>query len=342
METTVGYNAQELVRQLPREIKLTSNARRLLDHFAWRANEKDAAQCGVYSCHPSEGTILRDLGFSSATLYRALDLLEFDCGFYLITRRNGRDQRSVLYDLHIQSADLQPAAMLERKQSADQRLSAMRGKAGARKRNTSQIGTYSLEITSQNERYSPPLTSQNETQHLPKREVITSQNERYSTEITSQNERQNKEYRRTRNLEQGMEQGGEAGSLPDASHSPIGAPPISKPKKTSKTAATEVLEKHAEMWTATEFFSRGFPYPDKFQNPEAIRLMNDAVGHVGGFTRFKGFEQRPRDASFARKEFLAYCRNNDPAYEAAIGETLSHALEDKSPRAKAARARAAP
>src|SRR2546425_1358251 len=192
----MGYNAQKLVRRPPREIKLAANSRRLLDYLAFCANEEDAEKTGVYSTYPSEDRILSDLGFGRATMYRSLAELEYTCGFYLITRRDCKDRRSALYDLHIDPEDLRPKAILRRKQSADARLSASRGKQGVRTRNTSQSETYL-----------PEITSQSETQHVSKRDVITSQNETETPKITSQNETQNKEYKRTRNLNQEQNRG---------------------------------------------------------------------------------------------------------------------------------------
>ncbi len=325
----MGYNAQELVRKLPREIKLTANSHRLLDYLAFCANEKDAEKNGVYSTFPSEDRILSELHFSSATMYRSLDELEYRCGFYLITRRDCKDRRSALYDLHIYADDLQPDAIAARKQAADARLSAARGKVGVRKRITSQNERCLPNITSHSERCLPDITSQNETQHLSKREVIT-----------SQNETQNKEYKRTRNLnqERNREKGG-GGTAP--------SPPKKINPQNPKTARSRrpaqpepvqtVLDTHAEMWTACVHFSQGYPLPDKFETPEANALMNDGVKHVGGWVRFHGFKARPQDASFAQDKFLDYCRRHDPAYAQAVEQTVQGALTGKAvPKAKAA------
>jgi len=306
----MGYDAQEFVRKLPREIKLTPTSRRLIDYLAWRANEKDALKCGVYSTYPAESAILDDLKIGRGTLYRSFNQLEFECGFYLITRRDSKDRRAVLFDLHIRPEDLKPDAVLERKQLADARLSAARGKIGFRKRITSQIGTCL-----------PEITSQNGTEHVPKRDVITSQNGTETPEITSQNGTQNKEYKRTRNSEQGIEQGGER-------------PPADKPKTKNAIrtpAALAVTDQHAAMWTACIHFIQGYPLPDKFEASDVRLLLNDAVTHVGGWTTFKGFKQNPRNASFAQEKFLDYLRRHDPAYEVAVGKTIRDSL-DEPPR----------
>jgi hypothetical protein len=165
----MGFDGQQFARSLPKEIKLTPNTWRLLDYLAWRANEEAAkANGGQYHCFPGQDRTLTDLRFSSATFYRSMDELEFTCGFYLITRRNyADDKRAILIDLHIRPSDFFPDAIQQRRQAAEARLSATRGKPGVRKR-----------ITSHDERYLPEITSQNESQHLSKREVITSQFEK--------------------------------------------------------------------------------------------------------------------------------------------------------------------
>jgi hypothetical protein len=322
----VSYNAQKLVRQLPREItslKLTPNSWRLLDFLAHCANEEDALkQGGQYFAFPGEDVILRDLNFSSATLYRAYEQLEYTCGFYLITRRDCKDRRKVLCDLHIHPRDFKPEALQEREQAAAARLSLARGNKGARKRNTSQNERYLPEITSQNERYSAEIPH-------PKCEVITSQFAEKTPEITSQNETQNKEVICT-NRE----------NKPGRGENAAAPPPTPSRKPGSKTsglqnAETRILEAHAEMWTAlVDELTRRIPLPAKFEkanNAESYRLLNQAFVHVGGAVRFRGFEQRPRDASFARKEFLEYLRNNDPAYEAAVAEAITVSLDVSPP-----------
>ncbi len=325
----MGYKAQEHVRTLlrkpRREINLTSSSRRLLDYFAFCANEEDCKTNGAYFCFPSEEKILKELCLGHGTLYRALDQLEYTCGLYLITRRGCQDGRAALYDLHILPKDLQPEAILERKQAADARLSLASGKRGARKRNTSPIGMCL-----------PEITSQNGTHYIPKWDVITSQNGTETPEITSQNGTQNREYKRTGNLEHGIEQGGEPAPAPVKPKNPKAENenrPPSKPRRSSQDPTRPILDKHAEMWTAAVHFAEGFPLPHKFEEPDPRQLMNAGVIHVGGWTRFKGFRQRPQDASFARDEFLKYLLHHDPAYEEAVGRVVEESLA--APKEKA-------
>lgn len=106
------------------------------------------------------------------------------------------------------------------------------------------------------------------------------------------------------------------------------ARPPSKPKTRklwpAEQPSAEVLDKHAEMWTAV---MHGEDLPDP--SAEDVRLVEQACKHIGGRSRFRAMEQRPQDASFARKEFLEYLRNHDPACVVIVEER---------PKAKAARA----
>lgn len=183
------------------EIKLTPNAWRVLIYLADCANEKAAQENGGrYFAFPRQSDFLDRLAIGSGTLYRALDQLEYGCGFYLITRRNRKDARAALYDLHILDSDLTGEALEARKQFAEARLSRSRGREGERKRNAVSLTPVLPQITSQNGRYYgespaalPPQTGGN---YLPKStntHEITSQNGSYNQEGICTNRESNQE-----------------------------------------------------------------------------------------------------------------------------------------------------
>src|SRR5262249_44586818 len=123
----MGFKAQEHARNLPREIKLHGAAAQILDNLSHHANDKDADDPGGrtggrYIAWPAIETICRETRRGTRTVARALNQLEFGCGFYLIQRRKrGRGNDYVLY---IRPEDLTPEAILARKQAADEQLSA--------------------------------------------------------------------------------------------------------------------------------------------------------------------------------------------------------------------------
>jgi hypothetical protein len=325
----VSNIARNLVYKLPREIKLTPSARRLLEYLADRAGDDDAqSNDGQFYAYPSEKSIFEDLKIGNGTLYRACGQLEYEWP-HLITRRNARKGSSVLFDLHIKPSDLTPDAIQTRKQSAAARLSASPGGPGARKRNTSATGAELPEISQNCD--TPPED------YLPEREVITSHSGRYSgaklppilETITSHSEEITSHFGNPsllNNKELNTERGERKTAAPPPSEKRKGK----NPKPPDKDPATKILELHAEMWTAAAHgMLDGLPLPEKFDkdaSPEAYRLLSQALTHVGGGIRFKTFKQRPREASFARKEFLEYLRNNDPAYEQAIADTITVSL----------------
>lgn len=82
-----------------------------------------------------------------------------------------------------------------------------------------------------------------------------------------------------------------------------------------------LFDLHAEMWTALvrqvcEGLELSPELAAKFAAPELQALMDAGLRHVGGRSRLHGFIKQPQDASFARNQFLAYCREHDPAYQA--------------------------
>ncbi len=79
-------------------------------------------------------------------------------------------------------------------------------------------------------------------------------------------------------------------------------------------------------WIAAEFQDPGVDEDCRDMTP--LPLLWSAIRHVGGWGRFAIFVKHPRDASFARQEFLDYLRRHDPAYTAAAGDAIVESLPD--------------
>ena len=123
--------------------------------------------------------------------------------------------------------------------------------------------------------------------------------------------------------------------------------PAGKPKPETKSlwpamqpySAQALVDKHARWWT--ELLHPENPKPDR--SPEEEALIDAALVRIGGTARILGFRERPRDASFAREEFLDYLRRHDPVYQAAAerlrqsAQNLRQSLGEarKKPKAKA-------
>lgn len=134
-----------------------------------------------------------------------------------------------------------------------------------------------------------------------------------------------------------------------------GAPPP-PPKKPGNAAAngngrklwpagqpdetTRLREKYAEWWT-TIVHHAGPPWDAIGDyDPPAQRLMQEALHFVGGPVRIHDCRKRPKEASFARDEFLKYLCRNDPAYEGAVAAVIAASLvEPERPKTKAASGR---
>jgi len=123
--------------------------------------------------------------------------------------------------------------------------------------------------------------------------------------------------------------------------------PAGNPKPETKSlwpamqpySAQALVDKHARWWT--ELLHPENPKPDR--SPEEEALIDAALVRIGGTARILGFRERPRDASFAREEFLDYLRRHDPVYQAAAerlrqsAQNLRQSLGEarKKPKAKA-------
>lgn len=85
-----------------------------------------------------------------------------------------------------------------------------------------------------------------------------------------------------------------------------------------KPGKSENREKHAALWTAlVDFMTSDLPMPAWCeQGTPEYELMRQGFDQVGGKYRFRGWEKRPQDASFARDEFLEYLAIHDQGVKA--------------------------